>query len=235
MVRVRESPGKSTKGASVNRRILWDHGSLTPYVMDSWEALEPSVLRPGGIITAAFIAAGAQDFRAAAAYVNRLAYGRNAIPADALCVIREGCGTCSTKHALLRRLALEQGLDIVLFLGLYEMTERNTPGVGKVLAANGFDSLLEAHCYLRSGLRRIDVTRVTGQALLAPIASFLHEEEIAPEQIGEYKTSLHRKFLWQWAERENLRKQHTLEDLWRIREQCIAALSGLEGQELSPE
>ena len=229
MVRVRENPGKSTKGASLNQRILWDHGSLTPYAMDSWEALEPSVLRPAGIVTTAFSAAGTQDFRAAAAYVSSLAYGRNASPADALCVIQEGRGTCSTKHALLRRLALEQGLDIALFLGLYEMTERNTPGVGRSLAANGFDRLLEAHCYLRSGLRRIDVTRVTRQAPVAPIGPFLHEEEIAPEQIGDYKTSLHRKFLWQWAERENLGKLHTLEDLWRIREQCIAALSGLEG------
>jgi hypothetical protein len=43
-------------------------------------------------------------------------------------VLAEQRGTCSTKHALLRRLAIEQGLDIALVLGIYEMTERNTPG-----------------------------------------------------------------------------------------------------------
>lgn len=75
--------------------------------MHSWEALEPIILKPAGVITAAFMGVAVQDFRAPAAYVNRIPYGRNTNREDALAVMSEGQGTCSTKHALLRRLALE--------------------------------------------------------------------------------------------------------------------------------
>jgi len=81
--------------------------------MDSWQVLEPVALRPAGDISAAFIRVGLLDYRAAAEFVSRLPYGRN-LEVDARGVLREGRGTCSTKHALLRRLAMEQGLDIAL-------------------------------------------------------------------------------------------------------------------------
>ena len=34
-------------------------------------------------------------------------------------------------------------------LGIYEMSDRNTPGVGRVLTAHGLSYIPEAHCYLR--------------------------------------------------------------------------------------
>jgi len=48
-------------------------------------------------------------------------------------VLNERRGPCSTKHALLKALADEQGLPIRLMLGIYEMNARNTPGIGRVL------------------------------------------------------------------------------------------------------
>ena len=192
--------------------------------MHSWEVLDANLLRPGGVVTAAFTAARMHDFRQAAAYVNRLPYGRNTNRTAALVVMREGRGTCSTKHALLRRLAIEQNLNITLVIGIYEMNQKNTPGVGKVLEKFGLRSLPEAHCYLRSGRKRIDVTRVIADSAAERISHFIHEEEIAPDQIGEYKTSLHRRFLQQWMQEPTTRIQYTLTDLWRIREECIAAL-----------
>ena len=102
-------------------------------------------------------------------------------------------GTCSTKHALLRRLAIEQNLDIALVLGIYEMSEQNTPGGGVVLAKYGLAILPEAHCYLRMAGKRIDVTRAAYRGLAEPIADFLHEEEIDPTQIPNYKTEIHKQ------------------------------------------
>lgn len=215
---------KSTKGASGIVGVLWDHGGVAPQTMHSWEILEPVSLKPAGVVSTAFLTVGARDFREAASRVQRLPYGRNASSSDVLAVLREGRGTCSTKHALLRRLALEQGLDIALVLGIYEMTERNTPGVGKVFAAYGLESLPEAHCYLRSGKKRIDVTRATEQASPQRITHFTHEEEIAPDQIGDYKASIHRRFLRLWMERGGIGMLHSLDELWRIREECIRVL-----------
>jgi len=57
--------------------------------------------------------------------------------------------TCTTKHALLAALAREQHINAQLVLGIYEMSERNTPGVGHVLSRYGLSYIPEAHCHLR--------------------------------------------------------------------------------------
>jgi hypothetical protein len=48
-------------------------------------------------------------------------------------MLNERKGTCSTKHALLKAFAGEQGLPIPLMLGIYEMDARNIPGIGPYL------------------------------------------------------------------------------------------------------
>ena len=141
-------------------------------------------------------------------------------------MMSEGRGTCSTKHALLRRLALEQDIEIALVVGIYQMNARNTPGVGDVLEKYGLESLPEAHCYLRSGPNRIDVTRVTGHRPSEEIKDFIYEEKISPEQTGEYKATLHRRFLRQWVDGITIGAAYTLDDVLRIREECISALAG---------
>ncbi len=192
--------------------------------MHSWEALDPVSLQPAGPVTAAFAALALRDFREAAAYIHRLPYGRNANRTDPLAVLQEARGTCSTKHALLRRLALEQNLQIALILGIYEMNQRNTPGVGSVLQRYRLESLPEAHCYLCANRQNIDVTRTLAHSPVEPITRFIHEEEIAPDQIGEYKINLHRRFLQRWMAQTTPQIPYTLAELWRIREECIAAL-----------
>lgn len=193
--------------------------------MHSWDVLDPIALKPDGNISVAFIQAGAHDYRAAARFVSRLPYGRNTIVSDPLIVIRESRGTCSTKHALLRRLATEQGVDVALVLGIYEMNERNTPGIGPVLKRHELATLPEAHCYLRFRGNRIDVTREIDADPPETSAQFLHEEDITPEQIGDYKRTLYRQFLRRWIVETGTASGRDLDELWRIREECIAALS----------
>jgi hypothetical protein len=192
--------------------------------MLSWQALDPVVLKPDGDISVAFIESGNLNYQAAARYVCRLPYGRNSLVRDPLVVMREGRGTCSTKHALLRSLAMEQDLEIALVIGIYEMSEKNTPGVGHVLDRYQIASLPEAHCYLRVHGTRIDVTRENcGPQEL--IARFLHEEDIAPDQIGDYKTVLHRQFLQRWIAQSGASGGRSVDEIWRIREECMAALT----------
>ena len=190
--------------------------------MQSWQALPAAVLKESGEIGVAFTALGLMDYRAAARYIGELPYGRNADRADFRRVLAEQRGTCSTKHALLAALAAEQHLPVGLFLGLYAMTERNTPGVGAVLSRYGLDCIPEAHCYLIYSGERIDVTRVLVSAE-EPIAEFLHEEQIRPEQIGAYKVELHQCFLRRWS--AGLHLALSWEQVWQIREACIAALA----------
>jgi hypothetical protein len=191
----------------------------------SWDALPTDRLAPGGAATAAFTARGVDGFQAAGRYVHALPYGRTTDRADVTAVLREGRGTCSTKHALLAALAEEQGIPVALMLGIYQMDERNTPGVGVVLARHGLCSIPEAHCYLLYGGRRVDLTR-SGAEPAESIARFLHEEPIRPAQIGPYKTEVHRQFIRQWLRHDPGRAGgRSLDEVWQIREACIAALA----------
>jgi selenocysteine lyase/cysteine desulfurase len=193
--------------------------------MRSWDVLDPVVLEPSGDISTAFIKVGLVDYRAAARFISRLPYGRNTIVDEPLVVMRERRGTCSTKHALLRRLAAEQTIDVALVVGIYEMHQRNTPGVGPILKKYGLAALPEAHCYLRFRQHRVDVTRQINAHSAQDIAHFLHEEDITPEQIRAYKTTLHRNFLQRWLAETGTAAGRGIEEIWRIREECIAALS----------
>jgi hypothetical protein len=193
--------------------------------MYSWDVLPQSSLKPAGPVTTEFCAQHIANFRSAGRYLHTLPYGRTANRADFGAVLREGRGTCSTKHALLAALAQEQALAIVLTLGIYAMSERNTPGVGAVLTRYGLTFLPEAHCYLTYEEKRIDITRA-GVETTEPITEFLHEEAIIPEQIGDYKVSLHRQFLQHWVNHNaGIVRGWSFEEIWRIREECIAALA----------
>ena len=139
-------------------------------------------------------------------------------------MLNERRGTCSTKHALLKALASEQGLPIRLMLGIYEMNARNTPGIWHVLEEYHLPCIPEAHCYLVHQDRRIDVTRNLEGRESEPISAFLIEEEITTKPIGEYKRGWHQAFMRQWLQQRNL-VELDLDQLWRIREECIAALS----------
>src|SRR5436190_7674505 len=128
-------------------------------VMRSWDALPNVLLQPAAPVTMAMLERRISDFRAAGRYLHTLPYGRTTNRADFRAVLHEGRDTCSTKHALLGVLAQEQALAVALTLGIYHMHERNTPGVGAVLARYGLVALPEAHCYLTYTGTRIDITR----------------------------------------------------------------------------
>ncbi len=187
------------------------------------EAIPDVALQPAGDTTTLFLARGIPTLREAARYLWALPYGRvsNALRPDL--VLHEGRGTCTTKHALLACLAAEQEIDLVLTLGVYEMTERNTPGVGPVLDRYGLEAIPEAHCYVVWQGERIDITR----RVTAPeaITKLLYEERVSPKNVAPYKMRIHRQCLNEWRERSGTRAvKYSLEELWRIREECIAAL-----------
>ena len=192
--------------------------------MQSWHVLPRVSLHSAGDVSRRFVGQGVQTYRDAGRYVHHLPYGRNTDRANYRLVLSEGRGTCSTKYALLAQLAQEQGLALALTLGIYHMTEANTPGVGPVLDRYGLDSLPEAHCYLSYAQQRIDVTRA-GVKSAQSLQNFVGEEIIAPEQIGGFKVSYHRRFLRAWIATDASGRRFSFEDIWKIRERCIAALA----------
>jgi len=163
------------------------------------------------------------DFKSAIAYVNELPYGRTSDRSDYNLIIPENKGTCSTKHAFLKQLAIENNQNAVeLYIGIYQMNETNTKGVGSVLNHYNLDYIPEAHTYLKINGNVLDITRTTENT-----TSFedrlLTEQQILPHQIAAYKVNWHQKFLKQWILNEQL--SFTFEEIWKIRELCILAIS----------
>ncbi|MDZ7728144.1 MAG: transglutaminase domain-containing protein [Dehalococcoidia bacterium] len=176
-----------------------------------------------GAASALARATGCTTFRETARQVWNLPYGRNSNRADPLLVLTEGRGTCSTKHAYLAALAREAGVPLELVLGIYMMSEANTPGVGPVLDRHSLEAIPEAHCYLRVDGERIDLTHPPDALPGEPIDTFLHEEPVEPHQVGDYKQRFHRDYMGRWLQEPGA-PPLTPDDAWAIREACIAAL-----------
>ena len=92
-------------------------------------------------------------FSDAALYIKSLPYKRNSNKNDIACVLKDSYGTCSTKHALLHQLAIEnmQG-DFKLMMGIYKMGTKIRFSVFKVLyliyfQAASFRVIQKAHYF----------------------------------------------------------------------------------------
>ena len=185
--------------------------------------LPDCALQSNGRVSEAFLKKGIHTFSEACRYVKSLPYGRNSDKEATFAVFNDGCGTCSTKHALLKSLAAENGVAIDLVTGIYKMNEASTPGVGKVLNKYGLDYIPEAHTYLRARDKTFDFTfpnaKQTGFT-----EEVLEETIVTPQEAVAGKAAYHKNFLTGWL-LANKNINLPLDMLWQIREECIAALS----------
>jgi hypothetical protein len=157
-------------------------------------------------------------------HVSTIPYGRTTSKSP-LATLVENRGTCSSKHRLLAEVAQEfQHFEVTLVVGIYEMSEDNTPGVGVVLDAARLDSIPEAHCYLKVDDSRFDFTGLP-VGLKSLFQSLVSETVVSPVQLIEDKKRLHIEILRTWANRHDL----SIDDAWIIREACIDALAARPG------
>jgi len=166
---------------------------------------------------------GIKDWKGLLEYVQNLPYGRNENREDLSLLLKEGKGTCSSKHAFLKRIAdLNKISNVKLVLGIYKMNAKNTPGIGNEIEKSGLKYIPEAHCYLTIEGMRVDVTSASSS--FEKVESVLLQEmEIEPEQIVNYKVEIHKEYLSKWILEQKL--EMTFDELWFIRENCILNLS----------
>ena len=172
-------------------------------------------------ISKIFIAKGAHDFHEALIYVHELPYRRISQLGNYMQVLSEECGTCSTKHALIKQLAAEVNVDIQLKLGMFLMTKQNMPTIAAVLDEYNLTDIPEGHVYLQEGEKRFDIT-FPDEITYPEASDFLLEKEISPGDIGESKINFHQAFLKEWMVAENI--SLSFKTLWACRERCIDAL-----------
>jgi hypothetical protein len=177
-------------------------------------------IRGSSSLCEAVLAGGFTTFEQLALQVRSLRYQRTSSPDRPMAVLDEGRGTCSSKHQFLAAVAHETGhLEVGLTVGIYEMSEQNTPGVGVALASASLQSVPEAHCYLTINGKRFDFTGLPSGPV-SPFDVLLSEHRVLPCDLAEAKPRLHRAAITTWAAAAGLSE----ESVWIIREACIAAL-----------
>lgn len=154
--------------------------------------------------------------------VQKLPYGRNSNRYDVSLVLKENKGSCSSKHAFLKAIAIKNKIpNIQLILGMYKMNHNNT-NVGTTITNAGLEYIPEAHCYLKINEKRVDIT--SENTSFSKIENVLLSEiEIQPQDISEFKVEYHKNFLKNWIQKENIDK--SFNEVWEIREKCIEYLS----------
>lgn len=180
-------------------------------------------LQHKGILSKRLLGIEVFTFVDAIDWVKRLPYGRNSDRANPDLLIKELKGTCSTKHAFLKKVALEQEYGTVkLFLCMFKMNAVNTPKITPILEKFNLSHIPEAHCVLQIEEQFVDVTNEQSEFVELE-KDVLELIEIQPEQIGEYKLTYHKTYLVNWLQKEHL--QYSFEEFWSIREKCIKRLS----------
>ena len=180
-------------------------------------------IQPVGTISKIFLAHKILTFSEATKYVRQLPYGRNKNKADLTTLFNDNCGTCSTKHAVLKQLAYENNIaELKLMTGLFQMNSSNTPKISATLQRYRLDYIPEAHNFLRYKGQILDFTNENSKPSDFE-GDLIEEIEIQTDQIGEFKVNYHKQYLENWLDTQKLFM--TLDELWEIREQCIADLS----------
>lgn len=176
-----------------------------------------------GIISNNFKELGLFEFREACEWVRALPYKRNSTKRDPHIVLKERCGTCSSKHELIKRLAEENDIkDCKLILCIFKMSGHNTPKVKSLLDDYELSYIPEAHSYITLKGVVHDLTFPENPELLYQ-NDILHKEEISTDQIQSYKFETHKAYLKNWTIEGQ--SPYSFEELWSIREACIAALT----------
>ncbi len=167
---------------------------------------------------------GIRDFHTLCNFVKGLSYTRISSSDNLSLTISENCGTCSSKHAFLKQVAIENEKDeIKLIVGIFKMNAINTPILGKILSKHNLEFIPEAHCYLMYDNERFDFTK-KGVDVNNFKEDILLEKEIKPEQVIKWKAEFHKEFISNWLEENNL-IPYSLDEIWGIREECISELA----------
>ena len=169
------------------------------------------------------LVSGLSSFEDLLRVVQQLPYGRNSNRTNPELVWTERQGTCSSKHAFLKKIADEQNFnEVQLILAIYKMNGKNTPGIGKILSEAQLEYIPEAHCYLSVEGKRMDIT-FPNSDIEKLLPDVIEEQFIEWTDVANHKVEVHQQFIKNWLGANHIQK--TFEEAWTVREACIAALS----------
>ncbi len=172
-------------------------------------------IKSKGEISKEFFKRKILTFNQASFFIKQLPYGRNSDKNNLISVFTDKCGTCSTKHALLKILADENNFEnIKLMVGIFKMNKKNTPEISETLEINRLEYIPEAHCYLNFEDKILDFTTINSNPENF-LCDLIEEIEILPKQIAEYKVQYHKNYLISWLNK-NKQIKLSINEIWEI-------------------
>lgn len=192
--------------------------------MDEYTVFPNQIISKKGIISEKFISLKINNFWDACSYVHGLPYGYNSTTDDILILFKEGCGSCTTKHAVIATLAEELNIPVYKTVGIYAMNEEIVTGTNHILEKYHLPYLPMIHCFLVYDSYRVDLTEGNENGKNRSIEEFLFTEKVIPN-ISEkdeyllYKTTL-KNYIMNQKEMEGIK----MLDVLRARAEGITLL-----------
>lgn len=185
-----------------------------PSELEDWPNF---TLEPWGELGALSIRKGLRTYLEATIYVWKLPYRRVSNPYDLSSVMREECGTCSSKHAFLAALAREHGYEALqLEIVVYRMHRTNTPLITALLDQYNLDAIPEAHCRIVLHQKTYDFTFAEKKQQINP-EDILETHLAYPSQLPLLKEHIHKTIIAHWSQRFGFNP----DILWKLREASI--------------
>jgi hypothetical protein len=153
--------------------------------MDPLTRLPDAVISPAGPFAETFLGMGVGRFHEACRWVHRLPYGYNSNKDDPMILFKEKMGSCTTKHAVIGKLAIELGLPVTKTIGIYAMTEVLVTGTQAVLEAYRLPYVPMIHCFLTAGAVRVYLTEGNRNGKKPPHRRFSLHPRRAARHLGE--------------------------------------------------
>lgn len=126
--------------------------------MHSIDVLPNPAIQPRGVVSRQFLARDILSFQSACYWVKALPYGTNSNNEDSLILFEEECGTCTTKHGAIARLAEENQVPVYKNLGFYRLNDDIVTGVNALLSPHCLHFIPQIHCFLSYDSYRVDLT-----------------------------------------------------------------------------
>ena len=163
--------------------------------MDPINVLPDVELQTRGSISEQCLQRGLTTFHQACHWVKALPYGPNSNKEDSLILFEEGCGTCTTKHGAIARLASAHNLPVSKHLGFYRLNDDIVTGVNAILVPHGLDFIPQIHCFLGYKEYRVDLTQGNCNGKNKTIEDYDFVVPVEPDLTEEQHQAIYRDYL----------------------------------------
>jgi len=164
-------------------------------MMDSINVLPKEPLIPCGPVTKELLKREFSNFREVCFWIKEQPYGYNTYADPVFALLKEGFGTCKSKHGLAAACAEELGLPVRKCLGIYLLNRTIVPEIEKILQSSTIGEIPASHCFLTFGPYRVDLTEGNCNGKSTPIDSYLYIQEINPATTDEEEKEIYGRFM----------------------------------------